>query len=287
MQVGVRETVFGAFRRSSSALSIIIIVCLATTIISTAYNMMAYTREEFIERPDVKRYENEIEKLPPDEWALTQHYWSHNLGVAGIYALGAPSYIGFGSVLVNSFGIGVSTTYWYHQGGERIMLAFSAMIFVHGLLELTGLFLIAAASFRLAWNFWRGLGGLEMVPDKKKKQEILKHKHAIKMLLADFVTLFAIGAFLIFLAAPVEAYISPAAGGAFVSEPAAAVAFLVEVGLIYSLIAALGFARMRIDLKNIWNEVKPAFRRKWRPTQLALLVFILCSAAILLRVIFW
>ena len=288
------KTVLGAFRRSSSAVSIVIIVGFVTMIISTAYHTLAFTPAEFIEKPEVQKYENELEKLPPDEWTRTQYYWSNNLGVAGVYALWTPLYLGFNSVVANSYRIGMDLTYHYHQYGPEIMLAFSAMVFVHGLLELTGIYLIAAVSLRLAWNFWKGLGGLARITNKeekhrvwkltkREKREILKHKHAIKMLLSDFAVLFVVGVFFVFLAAPIEAYVSPAVGYGFIFSPVAAAVFLVEVGLIYALIAALGFNRMRGDLKYVWNEVRLAFRRKWRPAQLSLLIFVIFSAVMLLR----
>lgn len=290
------KTVLGAFRRSSSAVSIVIIVGFVTMIISTAYHTLAFTPAEFIEKPEVQEYENELENISAaDEWARTQYYWSNNLKVAGVYALGTPSYLGFNSVVANSYRIGMSLTYIYYRYGPEAMLVFSAMVFVHGLLELTGIYLIAAVSLRLAWNFWKGLGGLVRITDreekhrvwkltKREKREILKHRRTIGLLLSDFAVLFAVGVFFIFLAAPIEAYVSPAAGYGFIFSPVAAAVFLVEVGLIYALIVARGFSRMRGDLKYVWNEARLAFRRKWRPAQLSLLIFVIFSAAMLLRI---
>ena len=289
------KTVLGAFRRSSSAVSIVIIVGFVTMIISTAYHTLAFTPAEFIEKPEAQEYKKAVESLPVDKWTLTQYYWSHNLKVAGVYALGTPSYLGFNSEEANSYRIGMSLTYIYCRYGSETMLAFSAMVFVHGLLELTGIYLIAAVSLRLAWNFWKGLGGLVRITDreekhrvwkltKREKREILKHRRTIGLLLSDFAVLFAVGVFFIFLAAPIEAYVSPAAGYGFIFSPVAAAVFLVEVGLIYALIVALSFSRMRGDLEYVWNEARLAFRRKWRPAQLSLLIFVIFFAVMLLRI---
>lgn len=240
-------------------------------IVSTAYNMLAFAPTEFIEKPEVQEYENQLENISAaDEWTRTQYYWSNNLKVVGVYAIGTPSYVGFNSTVANSYRIGMSLTYIRYRYGSESMLIFLAMVFVHGLLELTGIYLIAAVSLRAAWNFWKGLGSFASIMDKEgndslwelTKKEIFKHRHAIKLLLLDFIVLFAIGSFLVFLAAPIEAYVSPAIGQIFWSAPVAAAVFLAAVGLFYALIFARGFNRMREDLKLVWNVSRLASKKR-------------------------
>jgi len=355
--MSIRRAVFGAFRRSSSAISIVVIVAFTVMILSTVYYMLAFTPPEFVQRPEVQKYENVVENVGGmSEPERTQFYWSNNLMVAGLCALGTPGYFGFNIVVATNYGNGMSiTSYYYGFGPEGALaaLAFLATIFVHGLLELTGIYIIAAVSLRAAWNLWRGWGGLLAITRKKRenlswklaRREILKHKHKIKLLLFDFAVLFAIGSFLVFLAAPIETYISPKIWLNFFQAPVVAAAFLVAVGLFYALIVARGFNRMRGDLKFVWNETglapkkriigivvgifilllflpyspptmssqigfalfvlalgamilelwilvlprrvrrPPRVRRKWRPVQLSFLVFVICFALTLLRLI--
>jgi uncharacterized membrane protein SpoIIM required for sporulation len=293
--VSIKKEVFGAFRRSSSAISIVVIVAFTVMILSTVYYMLAFTSAEFAQKPEVREYENAVENqiVIMDEWARTQYYWSNNLGVAVACALGTPTYFGFNTAVATNYMIGMSITSNYYRYGPESVLAFPAVIFIHGLLELTGIYIIAAVSLRLAWNLWKGVGSFAAITNKEgknwswklTKREILKHRHMIKMLLFDFAILFSIGSFLIFLAAPIEAYVSPAMGSIFLSAPVVAAVFLVAVGLFYALIAARGFNRMRGDLKFVWNETRLAFRRKWRPAQLSLLIFVILFALMLLRII--
>jgi len=295
--VSIRRAIFGAFGRSSSAVSIVVIVTFLVMILSTVYYMLAFTPSKFVQKPEVQEYENAVENIGiMDEWARTRYYWSNNLRVAGACALETPMYFGFNTAVATNYMIGMSITSNYYRYGPESVLAFPAMIFIHGLLELTGIYIIAAVSLRVAWNLWRGLGGLVAITGKERehwswkltkgeKREILKHRHAIKLLLFDFVTLFAIGSFFIFLAAPIEAYVSPTIGYIFWSAPVVAAVFLVAVGLFYVLIVARGFNSMRGDLKFVWNETRSAFKRKWRPAQLSLLIFVIFFVMMLLRII--
>jgi uncharacterized membrane protein SpoIIM required for sporulation len=292
--VSLGKTVSGAFGRSSSAISILVIVSFTATILSTVYYMLVLSPSSFKQEPEVQEYENALGNIVVmDEWARTKYYWSNNLMVAGACALETPTYFGFNTAVATNYLIGMSITYNYYRYGPESVLAFPAMIFIHGLLELTGIYIIAAVSLRIAWNFWRGLGGLAAITGKEgknlswklTKREILKHRRTIKMLLFDFAILFSIGSFLIFLAAPIEAYVSPSIGSIFLAAPAVAAVFLVAVGLFYVFIAARGFNRMRGDLRSVWNETKFGFKRKWRPAHLSLLVFIIFFALMLLRII--
>jgi uncharacterized membrane protein SpoIIM required for sporulation len=290
----MRKRVSGAFRRSSSAISIVVIAAFTAMILSTAYHLLAFAPAEFAQKPEVKEYENAVENVSiMDEWTRTKYYWFNNLKVAGISVLGTPIYFGFNVAVATSYMIGVSITYNDYRYGPESILVFPAMVFVHGLLELTGIYIIAAVSLRIAWNIWKGLGVFAAISDKKgkssswklAKQELIKHRRKIKMLLFDFTIIFAVGSLLIFLAAPVEAYISPAVGSIFWSTPAAAAVFLVAVGLFYALIAARGFNQMQRDLKFVWNETRLAFQRKWRPVQLSFFVFVMLIFLMLVRLI--
>jgi uncharacterized membrane protein SpoIIM required for sporulation len=298
--VSIGRAVFGAFRRNSSAISIVVIAAFVVMILSTMYYMLVFTPAQFAQKPEVQGYENAVQNVVKmDDWARTQYYWSNNLMVAGVCAIETPMYFGFNTAVATNYMIGMSITYnYYFLESENVlafpaMISFPAMIFIHGLLELTGIYIIAAVSLRMAWNFWRGLGGLVAITDKEgknwswklAKREVIKHRGTIKMLLSDFVILFSIGFFLVFLAAPIEAYVSPSVGSIFLLAPAVAAFFLAAVGLFYALIVARGFNRMRGDLKFVWNEIRLGLKRKWRPAHLSLLIFIIFFALMLLRVI--
>lgn len=292
-KVNPKKAVFGALRRTSPELSLIVIVAFVVLLLSTAYFALAFTPAQFTE--ESAEYENKlVEVSAMDEWTLTNYYWNNNLGIAGVFAAGTPAYFGFNSVVVNHHWMGMSVTYYYHLAGERGMAAATAGFFVHGLLELTGFYLIAAASLRVGWNIWKGLGHLVKMSlggkrmswklTKWEKREILKHWRTIKLLLSDLFIILALGAFLIFLAGPVEAYVTPSIVGGFYTAPLLAGIFLVVVGLIYTLIVREGFRAMCDKIRLVRRELRLARKRKWRPAQLSLVMLLVFLLLMLVRV---
>ncbi len=296
--MGLGKTVRGSFRRSSSAIGIVVVAAFITMMLSTTYHMLAFSRMEFIERPEVQEYENALENVSEmDDWARTQYYWSNNLSVAGICAVGTPTYFGLNTVVATNYGIGMAVAYYYHLSGPTAMLAVLAMFFIHGLLELTGIYIIAAVTMRLGWNVWKGLGRLiaitgkdgkygAFVLTKRERREIKKHWPAIRLLLRDFITLFAIGALFIFVAAPIESYVSPAMGAIFYANPSLNALFLGLVGALYASIVLWGLKAMRRDAKSISDEVELVFKGKLRPAQLSFLMFMVFFALIMIRIMF-
>jgi len=290
-------TIFGAFRRSSSAVGVVIAVAFTTMLLSTAYNLLAFDPDEFANRPDVQEYENLLENVSTmDGWERTQYYWANNLKVAWISGLATPSYFGFNSMVATNYSIGTALTYVHHTWGPEAALAFSAQIFVHGILELTGFYIIAAITLRAAWNIWKGLGRLVEITGKggkrwswmltkREKREIAKHLPAIKILVRDFVVLFALGTFFIFLAAPVEAYVSPEVGWVFLSDPLMPIVFLASVGIFYASIVGRTLSPLRRDVNSVWRDVRCMFKGRWRPAQLSLFVFMIFFFMTLIRII--
>ena len=278
-------------------LSLVIIVAFAVMALSTAYHVLAFTPLEFAEKREVREYENAVKEVSVmDDWTRTKYYWSNNLRVAEIYAIGAPTFFGFNSVVASSYSVGMSLAYRHHLYGAGGIPASLAQFFTHGLLELSGFYLIAAVSLRVGWNLWKGLGHLATVGRGEKRwswglseqdrREILKHKVKIKLLLGDFIVFFAVGTFLVFLAAPIEAYVSPSLGVIFLRDPLLAAAFFAAVGFLYLSVVARGFNAMRSDLKLTWENARLAFKGKWRPAQLPLLIFTIFFVAMLLRIMF-
>ena len=272
-----------AFRRSSSAISLVIALGLLVMTLSTGYHIFAYESSEFLERPGAQEYENAVENVTQmNEWARTKFYWSNNLRVAGFYILWTPIYSGFHSLTFNEYAIGMNLAYWYHAYGAETFLVFLSGVFFHGVLELTGIFIVVAITLRVAWNFWKGISHMMTTGTSKKwswglskgeKREILKHKCKIKELLVDFLVLASFGAFLIFLAAPIEAYISPSIMATFRGALPLAVVFLIGIASLYFSIFVWGLEAMKKDIRTVYGDVKLAFKRKWRPTQLSLLMF--------------
>ena len=285
-----------AFRRSSSAISLVIALGLLVMTLSTGYHLFAYKSSEFLERPDAQKYENAIENVAKmDEWTLTKFYWSNNLRIIGFYIVGLPSYFGFHSLMFNEYTIGMNLSYWYHAHGADVFLIFLSGLFLHGVLELTGIFIVVAITLRVAWNFWKGMGHM-MTPARKgkrwsrelsngEKREIRKHKGNVKELLVDFLVLASFGAFLIFLAAPIEAYISPSFMAAFVGALPLAITFLVIIAFFYLSIFVWGLGAMKRDIRAVYGDVKLAFKRKWRPTQLSLLIFVIFFSIMVLSLL--
>lgn len=295
-----KKAVFGALRRTSPELSLVIIVAFTVLLLSTAYFALAFTPAEFKEKS--AGYEEDLSEVSVmNDWTRTKYYWANNLSVAGVYAVGTPTYFGFNSLVANHYWIGMSTTYWYHyaeqvdNAGGTGMLAFTGQIFVHGLLELTGFYLIVAVSLRVGWNIWKGMGHLVAMAARGKrlswklskweKREILKHKRTIKLLLSDFFIILALGAFLIFLAGPIESYVSSWVGSGFYIAPLLAAIYLVIVGLIYAAIVRAGFKAMRDKIKLVWKDLRLARRRKWLPAQLSLMMLVIFLLMMLVRVV--
>jgi len=254
--------------------------------LSTGYHIFAYKSSEFLERPDVEEYKKAIENVGQmDEWTLTKFYWSNNLRIIGFYVVGIPSYFGFHSLILNEYTIGMNISYWYHAYDAEVFLIFLSGIFIHGVLELMGIFIVAAITLRVAWNFWKGMGHMMTPAGKRKKwswglskgekRKIRRHEGKVKELLVDFLVLASFGAFLVFLAAPIEAYISPPLMAAFVGAPPLAIIFLLVIAFFYLSIFVWGLGAMKRDIKAVYGDVKFAFERKWRPTQLSLLIFVI------------
>lgn len=181
--------------------------------LSAAYYGLAFNAQQFDNLQDVKNYDNQLSDVTAlDDWGRTKFYWSNNLGVAGLYVATFPAYLGANSVVATSFQIGLAAVYNYHAYGADVMLAFTGEIFVHGILELTGVILVGAASLRLGWKLWGYLG---RALKKGFGKFTRKRKAAARQYLVDYIMLVALGCFMIFLAAPIEAYISPYAGRYF------------------------------------------------------------------------
>lgn len=289
-----------AFRRNSSAISFVILVGFLAMMFSVGYFILAYDSSEFLQKPNAQEYENSVgEVVAMDEWERTKYYWSHNLRLAGLYVVTTPSYLSFHSSVFNGYSIGIATSYWYHDGGAdgNAALAFLAGIFVHGVLELTGAFILAGATLRAAWNFWKGAGHMAFMTGKNEKtwswglsrrerKELRKYRVNVKGFLVDFIILVGFGAFLIFLAGPIEVYVSPSMMAVFHTSPPLAVAFLVAIALIYISVFFLWFGGLRAlgkDFRLMRRDIGDAFKLKWRSTHLSLLVFVAFSifAAIL------
>ncbi|MEW6221952.1 MAG: stage II sporulation protein M [Candidatus Hadarchaeota archaeon] len=298
-----RKVLAGAFERNSSAFSFVIIVFFAVMLFSLVYNTLAFTPSDFLQRPGASYYENAVENVTAlDKWTRTVFYWKNNLGVVGVYVIAAPANLGFNSGLIANYNLGLSLAYWYHSLGGNAMLAFSSSVFVHGLLELTGAYLVIAASLRLAWNLWKGAGRILSMARKKgelfrwsvsfrpsswERREVKKHREAIKLQLTDFAVLAIVGIFLVFLAAPIESYISPTASAMFYGNPLLGLGFLIVVGLFYVALMHYGFGRMLRDISYVRDDLKLAFRGKRRYSQFSLLMLVLFSVLMLTRLMFW
>ncbi len=292
--MGIARRTFVAFRRNSSAISFVILVSFLFMILNLSYFILAYNSSKFLQKPEAQEYENSVgEVVAMDKLDRTTYYWSHNLRLAGLYVAMTPSYLSFHSSVFNGYSVGVATSYWYHVWGAdaNVALAFLAGIFVHGVLELTGAFIIAGATLRAAWNFWKGAGQMAFMSGKNEKtwswglsrrerKVLRKHRGKVKEFLTDFVILVVFGAFLIFLAGPIEVYVSPSIMAVFYTNPALAVAFLIAIAFLYVSVFFLLFGGLRAlgrDFRLIQNDIGDAFKLKWRSAHLSLLMFVTFS----------
>jgi hypothetical protein len=208
-----------------------------------------------------------------------------------LYAALFPTYLSLASDMANSYAIGIPIAYYNAEGGWRYALAFSAELFVHGILELTGIFIITAATFRLAWKFWSGIGHIGVLSLEEPTwgmvwKKVLRRKRKIKLEVSDFSILFVVGMLMIFWAGPVESYISPVAVAVFLAEPLVAVLFLGVVAYFYLSLASLGFRRMLQNLRGVWGDVRLGLSGKFRPSQVPVLMLAVLLSALLLRLVF-
>ncbi|MEM3452312.1 MAG: stage II sporulation protein M [Candidatus Hadarchaeum sp.] len=239
---------------------------------STAYFLLSFDREQFINLPEVKKYDSLLENvMVMDEWSRTKFYWTNNLKVISIYVTAFPIYTGTASILMTSHQIGLALVYNYHLHGPIVLLTFMAVIFLHGTLELTGAFIVGAASLRLGWKLWSYLGKVLAAGSWK----ITKRGKAVaKKYLVDYIILVALGLTLIIMAAPVEAYLSPSASVLFLVSPLVAIFFLVVAMFFFVSIIRAGFNPMLQKISLVMKEAKELASGRWRSNQLSLLTFI-------------
>ena len=281
--------IFQAFERTSSVICFVILLSFVVEFAFTAYYITTSKQSDFMTMGEVQNYENTVEnQLPPDEWTRTTFYWKNNLGVAGDRIIFTVWYSGITSEIANSHMLGLANTYWNYQD---TMVPFRAAIETHGLLELTGFFIITAITARLAWNFWKAGGYFIATPFRGRiekrafRRKLKKYRKPFVQLLGDFAILSSIGILLIFLAAPIEAYVSPYIWGFFDSYSAFSYIFLVLVGLLYITVFFFrfrGWEMMKKDAKKIWGDLKSAFKGEFRPSHLPLLMFVFFTALALL-----
>ncbi|MEM4201776.1 MAG: stage II sporulation protein M [Candidatus Hadarchaeum sp.] len=262
-----------ALSRNSAAISFITLSFLTIMFLCTAYFLLSFDREQFINLPEVKEYDNLLENVMiMDEWSRTKFYWVNNLKVASTYATAFPIYTGTASILLTSRQIGLALVYNYHLHGPIVLLTFMAVIFLHGTLELTGAFIVGAASLRLGWKFWSYLGQVLATGSWKTTK---RGKAVARKYLVDYIILVALGLTLITIAAPIEAYLSPSASVLFLISPLLAIFFLAVVMFFFVSIIKAGFNPMLSGISLVMKDAKMLASGRWRPNQLPLLTFIL------------
>lgn len=279
----------GAFSRNSPILSLVILVSLGVILTSTIYNLTAFTPSQFENLPATENYKQNIQGVVAlDEWTRTQFYWRNNLSLAASYAVWFPTYSGFVGNVANGNAVGVAIAHYNAIGGSRYALAFTAEIFVHGLLELTGIFLITTSTSRLAWKFWTWTGEAARRSKKgwtleKILEKDLRNKKSIRQEILDFLTLFGFALILIIIAAPIESYISPEFVLLFFFEPVLAVLFIGATVAFYLAIAKIGFRKMLRELNEVWGEISLAIHGKFRMSQLPIIMFIILVSILMVR----
>lgn len=113
---------------------------------------------------------------------------------------------------------------------------------------------------------------------KKVRRLIKRYRGRIKEILWDYLILISIGAILIFLAAPIEAYITPSIWATFRVVPLLPYTYLVAVALLYLAIFFAqfrGWGMLKKDVKKIRTDIKALFKGEFVPAHLSLSMFIL------------
>jgi len=273
-----------AFVRTSSVICAVILISVAVELASTAYHSATY-QPSFENKEEVRDYENRVENVTRmDDWDRTIYYWANNLSVAGYRIIFTPWYAGVSAEVFQAYIVGIVNTFWYN---EAELSSFRAAIEIHGLLEMTGFFIITAITARLAWNLWKGLGF--MISYRRNVKRLIKrYRGRIKEILGDFLIVASVGILLIFLAAPIEAYISPSIWATFRSAPVLSYIYLTAVALLYLAIFFVqfhGWVMMKKDAKKIRTDIKSLFKGKFVPAHLSLLMFILFTIPAIIAIL--
>jgi uncharacterized membrane protein SpoIIM required for sporulation len=173
----------GILRDAAPFICVVIVVYYILGLASFAFYLLAISPENFFERSDVKEFENTTRRIGElDEAGRTLTYLSNNLG-AGVRTM--VPVLGFVNVVYNGWFGGMVCAYVYRKAGTEVLLLYIAGIYVHGILELTGFFILGGLSLYLLRGGWRRL-------------------------LSRYLKLAVLGLSLIAIAAPVEAYLTPA-----------------------------------------------------------------------------
>ncbi|MFN4133043.1 MAG: stage II sporulation protein M [Candidatus Hadarchaeales archaeon] len=275
----IDSKIFRPLSRNSALLSFAILISFLSIIFSLGYYFLMLSPQEFTQQREVKAYENDIRKLTIlDEWTITKLYWSNNLRVAGISIIFFPSYFGTALQIMSGRSMGMAIAYFERIAGWQAALAFSAQLFVHGIFEFTGILLIAAGTMRLAWRFWEKIGKIH---DFKKF--LARLRFSPKSEIADVGVILILGLLLIFIAGPVEAYISPTAGVLFFLEPVLALLFLATVCVFYLSIFLYGFEDMKTAMKRVAGDTRQILKRRLTSRNAPVVIFILAMVLYLSR----
>ncbi|MEM2192523.1 MAG: stage II sporulation protein M [Candidatus Hadarchaeales archaeon] len=277
----IGNKIFGPLSRSAPLLSLVLLISFLSITFSLGYYLLALSPREFAQQKEVKGYENDLKKLETlDEWTITTFYWSNNLRVAGISIIFFPSYFANAIQIASGRSMGMAIAYFDRTGGWQRALAFSAQLFVHGIFEFTGLLLISAGTMRLAWRFWERIGRI-----KNFKKFFIKRSISpqVKSEITDAGVILLLGLLLIFIAAPVEAYISPTAGVLFFFEPALALLFLASVCAVYFAIFLYGLEGMKAVMKKVAGETKEIFNGRVTSKNAPAVIFLLAMILYLSR----
>lgn len=234
-------------KRYSAIIGLLLILFLGIKILNTSYLCLTHESSEIQEVPPENMY--------TDAWKQTMGYWQNNVGVSFRYllipGLGVPRMFWVAYDQTNSN----FKNHYAHGAGE--VWGYLATISFHGILESMGAFLMAIAGF-LFWPVFLVSIGLAFIiksAARRKLPFVKKVGVFAKFLFIDLCVLISLGILLIFIAGPIEAYLS---------WPHLLLVFtghlwlpLMYLTFLFLLVGWLFFAKFGgwIQIKRFWNLI--------------------------------
>ncbi len=198
----VTKSVKRTLKRYSLIVGLLLVISLSIKVVNTSYLCLSYQPADIPEKPPENMY--------TDAWNQTIGYWGNNLTFGTIYFF-KPVH-GIPKMFVSAYEKSNSNfTNHYAHGAEKVWGYLTTMN-VHGIIEVTGIFLMIISGFL----FWAAfliaifLALMFLIKGRvARKTSIFKKLGEFGFLrIKEFPYLLSSGMLLIIIAAPIEAYLS-------------------------------------------------------------------------------
>ncbi len=177
-----------SFKRNSWLIGLVILISLAIYFTGLIHYSTNFNQEQFANMEETEEYENRVDTtMRKDEFDRTLYYWGNNLKLGAYHLI---PIMGVNFLFISEYNSSWASAYQYQFGGIDYLFGFLGGTFAHRIPESIGFFLLAALSLYIL----KGAVTKEIIT---------------KTFWKDYLTLASIGFLLIFIAGPIESYISP------------------------------------------------------------------------------